>query len=146
MIQQIYPAPLHDYRYELNKDFQFAAAHFIPHEEAGECQQIHGHTYFANITIVGNELNETGFLINFQQIKKIIHNRFDHRILNEDPLFSKEKANYFPTTEVVARTIWELIQSHLDTLPTQSKCAQVFLRETPTSYCIYRPQKEFLQS
>ncbi|MCG3056412.1 6-carboxytetrahydropterin synthase, partial [Escherichia coli] len=28
----------------------FAAAHFVPHESAGKCQQVHGHTYFVNLT------------------------------------------------------------------------------------------------
>ncbi|MEI5908753.1 6-carboxytetrahydropterin synthase QueD [Bacillus spongiae] len=144
MLQQIYPTPNHDYQYELNKDMQFAAAHYVPHEAAGACQNVHGHTYFVNITIVGDELDETGFLINFQHIKQLIHKRFDHTLLNEDPTFSKEDSNHFSTTEVMARKVWELIQEHLNTLPTKPKCAQVFVRETPTSYCIYRPRKELL--
>src|SRR5690606_17407906 len=83
MMQQIYPAPAHSYRYELNKDFQFAAAHYVPHEDAGVCRRLHGHTYFVNVTVVGNDLNESGFLVNFKDIKDLIHKRFDHTVLNE---------------------------------------------------------------
>jgi 6-pyruvoyltetrahydropterin/6-carboxytetrahydropterin synthase len=141
MIQQIYPTPVHRYQFELNKDFHFAAAHYIPHPEAGSCQLTHGHTYFANITIAGDSLDDSGFLINFKTIKDLIHKRFDHTLLNDDNYFSNEVAEKFPTTEVMAKTICEIIQEHLDTLLHKPKCLQVFLRETPTSYVIYRPKE-----
>lgn len=141
MMQQIYPVSPHEYSYELNKDFDFAAAHYIAHEDAGKCKQMHGHTYFANITIVGDELGSTGFLVNFKVVKDLIHQRFDHEVLNTDPAFSDEASDYFPTTEVMARTIYEIVQAHLNTLQNQPVCHQVYLRETPTSYCIYRPRK-----
>ncbi|WP_087973138.1 6-pyruvoyl trahydropterin synthase family protein [Oceanobacillus rekensis] len=140
MMQQIYPTTPHNYSFELNKDFHFAAAHYVPVEDAGKCKHTHGHTYFANITIAGDTLDHSGFLVNFKTIKDLIHRRFDHGILNRDPAFSDEKPDYFPTTEVVARTIYEIVQAHLDTLQNQPVCLQVFLRETPTSYCVYRPK------
>jgi 6-pyruvoyltetrahydropterin/6-carboxytetrahydropterin synthase len=141
MIGQIYPVPQHSFSYELNKDFQFAAAHYIPSEAAGKCQKVHGHTYFANITIGGDTLDESGFLINFATIKKLIHDRFDHTMLNDDQLFSQNPER-FPTTEVMAELIYEIIQTHLDKQENQAQCLQVFLRETPTSYCIFRPRKD----
>lgn len=141
MLQQIYPQIQHDYEYELNKDMQFAAAHFIPNEAAGVCQNVHGHTYFVNVTIVGNELDDSGFLVNFGTLKKLVHGKFDHTLLNDHPLFNNNDPNHFPTTEVVARTIYEIIQHELDQLPNQPTCIQVFVRETPTSYVVYRPKK-----
>ncbi|GLX69429.1 6-carboxytetrahydropterin synthase QueD [Paenibacillus glycanilyticus] len=142
MIQQIYPSVQHPFQYELNKDMQFAAAHSIPSEEAGHCARVHGHTYFANVTIAGDELDTSGFLVNFAAVKKLIHNRFDHTYLNDHvDVFDNNDPNRFPTTEVVARTIYEIVQSFLDETPNKATCVQVFLRETPTSYCIYRPKK-----
>lgn len=142
MLQQIYPSIAHGYAFELNKDIQFAAAHYIPHEDAGKCSMMHGHTYFANVTIVGNELDSSGFLVNFSLIKKLIHDRFDHKALNDDELFSDEDADHFPTTEIVARSIHQIVQAYLDQQSNQPKCIQVFLRETPTSYVVYRPPSE----
>lgn len=140
MIQQIYPTVSHNFRYELNKDMQFAAAHYVPSDNAGQCSRVHGHTYFANVTIVGDELDDTGFLVNFATIKKLIHDRFDHSLLNDDhELFSDEDADRFPTTEVVARTMGEVIQAYLDHTENKPVCVQIFLRETPTSYVVYRP-------
>ncbi|MFD0586611.1 6-carboxytetrahydropterin synthase [Paenibacillus sp. GCM10027627] len=143
MLQQIYPSPGHDYSYELNKDFHFAAAHYVPSEEAGKCRLMHGHTYYANVTIAGDELDQSGFLVNFATIKRLIHGRFDHSVLNEDTeCFDDKEPSRFPTTEAVARTICELVQQHLDETSNSPQCLQVFLRETPTSYCVYRPKRK----
>jgi 6-pyruvoyltetrahydropterin/6-carboxytetrahydropterin synthase len=62
-------------------------------------------------------------------------------MLNDDAeSFSDESPDRFPTTEVVARTICEIVQGYLDATANKPRCVQVFLRETPTSYCIYRPK------
>ncbi|WP_096200714.1 6-carboxytetrahydropterin synthase QueD [Bacillus sp. FJAT-45350] len=141
MLQQFYPQVPHPYRFELNKDFHFAAAHFIPHDAAGKCKNVHGHTYFVNITVAGNVLNDSGFLVNFQILKELVHKRYDHSLLNDhNEDYNDRDPDYFPTTEVVARTIWENIQKYLDNTDNKPKCIQVIVRETPTSYVIYRPQ------
>jgi len=143
MMHMVYPSVAHSYQYELNKDFHFAAAHCVPSEAAGECSRLHGHTYYANVTVAGDRLDSSGFLVNFATIKKLVHNRFDHTVLNEDrSSFSDEDPDRFPTTEVVARTIWEIVQDYLDRTENRPVCLQVFLRETPTSYCLYRPKLE----
>jgi 6-pyruvoyltetrahydropterin/6-carboxytetrahydropterin synthase len=138
MMQQFYPQVPHSYRFELNKDMHFSAAHFIPNEDAGKCQMMHGHTYFINVTIGGNKLDSTGFLIDFKQIKDLIHKRYDHSVLNDHPEF---QTNY-PTTERLAEQICKAIQQVLQTRSNQPVCLQVIVRETPTSYVIYRPEQE----
>ncbi|KQL54145.1 6-carboxy-5,6,7,8-tetrahydropterin synthase [Heyndrickxia shackletonii] len=137
MLQQFYPQPApHPYRFELNKDMNFSTAHFISNEKAGKCSFTHGHTYFVNLTIAGDELDEMGMLVNFSDLKKLVHGRYDHQLLNDFPEFEK----LTPSTEVVAQTIYELVANYLDTLSNKPICLQVLVRETPTSYVIYRPQ------
>ena len=131
-----YPSTPHPYKYELHKDMNFSAAHFIPKDEAGKCKRVHGHTYFVNLTIVGNELDDCGFLIDFKTLKDIVHGRYDHTLLNDHPEF---KDDLFPTTEIVAETIYKTVAEHLATRVNQPKCVQVIVRETPTSYVVYRP-------
>lgn len=140
MMQQFYPQVQHNYRFELNKDMHFSAAHFIPHEDAGKCQVMHGHTYFINVTIGGNELDELGFLIDFKQLKELIHKKYDHSVLNDHPEFQQ----LHPTTERLAERIWTSIQSVLRTKDNRPDCLQVIVRETPTSYVVYRPRQEEL--
>lgn len=134
MMQQIYPQVNHNYAFELNKDMNFSAAHYIPDERAGVCSRTHGHTYFVNVTIAGNHLDEMGFLVNFRDIKSIINDTFDHTLINDLP----ELKDKMPSTELVAKTIFDMINNHLNTLPHAPKVLQVFFRETPTSYVIYR--------
>lgn len=138
MLQQIYPSVQHPYSFELNKDFNFSSAHYIPFEEAGKCKNVHGHTYFVNLTIAGDELDEMGFLVNFSELKTLIHKRYDHRLLND---FEEFKDNS-PSTEQVAQTIYNIVQEALDKRDNQPKCVQVFVRETPTSYVVYRPKNQ----
>lgn len=133
MLQQFYPSPLdHGYAYELHKDMNFSSAHYIPNEKAGPCQRLHGHTYFVDITVAGNELDELGFLTNFKGLKDQVHGRFDHRTLNNH-------MEEIPSTELLAREIWVTIQTYLNQFPNKPKCLQVIVRETPTSYVIFRP-------
>lgn len=137
MMHQYYPAALtHGYAYELHKDMTFSAAHLIPHESAGKCRNVHGHTYVVNITIVGDNLDAAGFLVDFRELKRLIHDRYDHTLLNDFPEFS------LPSTEVVAKCIADRIQSYIETLPNEPKCPQIIVRETPESYVIYRPRPE----
>ncbi|WP_100404182.1 6-carboxytetrahydropterin synthase QueD [Bacillus solitudinis] len=138
MIQQFYPQVPHSYRFELNKDMHLAAAHFIPDERAGQCKDMHGHTYFINITIAGDDLDDTGFLVNFKRLKDLIHKRYDHTLLNDHP----EYEQLFPTTEIVAEQIWKSVQTDLKSQPNKPTCLQVIVRETPTSYVVYRPKQE----
>lgn len=138
MLQQFYPTPNHSYRFELNKDMHFAAAHFLPNEKAGICQQMHGHTYFANITIAGNELDDCGFLVNFKSIKQLIHGSYDHTLLNDHEEFK----NISPSTELFSKIVWKKIQNYLSELPHKPRCIQVLIRETPSSYVRYVPQAE----
>lgn len=141
MLHQIYPSVTHPYLYELNKDMQFAAAHYVPSEEAGKCRRVHGHTYFVNITVAGDRLDASGFLVNFAEIKRLVHDRFDHALLNEDAeWFGDESPERFPTTEIVARAIAEIVQRRLDGTANKPVVVQVFVRETPTSYVVYRPK------
>jgi 6-pyruvoyltetrahydropterin/6-carboxytetrahydropterin synthase len=152
MLSQIYPQTQHDYKYELTKDMHFAAAHFIPHNDAGMCANMHGHTYQCAVTIAGNELDYLGFLVNFQDIKMLVHKRFDHSVMNEDVAFTsqtKEKGGepeinhwgVYPTTELVAREVHRTVQDYLDERGHGAQCVQVYLRETPTSYVVYRGGK-----
>lgn len=137
MFQQNYPNVAHDYMYELNKDFNFSAAHYIPSEDAGKCMRTHGHTYFVNLTIAGDTLDHNGFLVNFSDLKQLVHCKFDHQLLNELPEFQGKS----PSTEVVAHTIYELIQNALNQRTNQPQCLQVYVRETPTSYVVFRPKE-----
>ncbi len=60
MFQQNYPSVQHPYTFELNKDFNFLRRIIYQVKmQANACA--HGHTYFVNLTIVGDSLDHNGF-------------------------------------------------------------------------------------
>jgi 6-pyruvoyltetrahydropterin/6-carboxytetrahydropterin synthase len=134
----IYPVPSHDFQYELNKDLNFSAAHQIPDERAGKCSRVHGHTYHVNITIAGDELDELGFLVNFSAVKKLITDAFDHTLLNDHQAFRSVP----PTSETLARVIYDMVDQYIhQEQSNELTCLQIILKETPTSYVVYRPKE-----
>src|SRR5699024_5324721 len=137
MFQQNYPRVNHNYQFELNKDYNFSAAHYIPSEDAGKYMRTHGHTYFVNLTIDEDTLDYNGYLVIFSQLKQLVHGQFDQQIMNDLSQFEGKS----PSTEIVAQTIYEMVQSSLDQRPNKPQCLQVYVRETPTSYVIYRPKE-----
>jgi 6-pyruvoyltetrahydropterin/6-carboxytetrahydropterin synthase len=143
-LHQYYPSTAHNYPYELNKDFVFSAAHFVPHEGAGGCSRVHGHNYTVNLTIVGDSLDEMGFLANFSELKKLVHKRYDHTLMNDHKEYTHDfnhSPDYFPTTEVVAENIYRIVQKYLYEKENRPQCIQVIVRETDTSYVVYRPTR-----
>ena len=64
-------------------DFVFASAHFITF--AGHrCEGLHGHNYRARVTIEGELEEETGWVIDFVEVKRIMRRLcggIDHRVL-----------------------------------------------------------------
>ena len=94
---------------EIFREFTFEAAHRLIHVPDGhKCARLHGHSYRVEIRVQGPVGEQSGWVMDFQEIKDAfapLHDQLDHRYLNEvDGL-----AN--PTSENLARWIWDrLIQ------------------------------------
>jgi len=94
--------------WELTKSFRFEAAHALPGTTLGEAsQEIHGHSFRAEVTIRGTPDPETGMLIDLgllsrsmAEVEKIL----DHKLLN------RIEALGLPTLENLSRFIFERIQ------------------------------------
>jgi queuosine biosynthesis protein QueD len=73
------------YAASFNRTFQ--AAHRLTDDDS-KCSRIHGHNFTLNVSIWGNALDKTGFVINYYCIKEIV-DALDHRlIVNEkDPFY-----------------------------------------------------------
>ncbi len=111
------------------KQFTFDAAHFLPQVPEGhKCRQLHGHTYHLTIYISGPIAADTGWVIDFSEVKatcKPLIDRLDHALLNEVAGLEN------PTAENVARWLWKQIKIKLPGLQ------KIELKETPTSGVIY---------
>jgi 6-pyruvoyltetrahydropterin/6-carboxytetrahydropterin synthase len=65
----------------------FDSAHFLPMVPVGhKCHRTHGHTYRIRLFVEGEVAEETGWVIDYAEIKSIwdvIKSMLDHRLLNE---------------------------------------------------------------
>lgn len=116
----------------LVKSFGFESAHWLPtFPEGHKCRRMHGHSFMVEIVVEGDVPPEKGYLIDFGDIRKVIdpvQKQLDHYLLNEI------KGLENPTSEVLARWVWERIKPQLPIL------VEVIVHETCTSRCMYRGQ------
>ncbi|MEA3379091.1 MAG: 6-carboxytetrahydropterin synthase QueD [Nanoarchaeota archaeon] len=107
------------------KEFTFDAAHKLINYD-GKCKNLHGHTYKIRISIKGQVNKESGFLMDFGDVKKIVKENvidiFDHSYIND--IIEQ------PTAENMIIWIWNKLKSLLPLY-------EIWLWETPTSYVVY---------
>lgn len=86
-------------KFTIRKKFGFSAAHQLHGlREGHQCARPHGHNYEVEITLRADELNETGFVVDYGELKPLavyIEERFEHRNLND--IFAQ------PTAELLAK-------------------------------------------
>ncbi len=115
---------------EIFREFTFEAAHRLPHVPPGhKCGRLHGHSYRVGVHVEGPVGEETGWVRDFAELSGAIQPllaQLDHNYLNEVEGLDN------PTSEVVARWIWDRLQIEVPDL------SQVVVHETCTSGCIYR--------
>lgn len=101
----------------VTKKFSIQAAHFLP-DYKGKCAHMHGHRWDISISVSGETNPNTGFVIDFSELKRLVvsplDDMFDHKILNDCyPFKAMEKADnkYWrqvsPTAENLAEYILE---------------------------------------
>src|ERR1700744_6718683 len=70
---------------EISQEFGFEAAHYLGNG-APENRRLHGHSFYAEVTLRGEADPAAGFLRDFGEIDralKAIREELDHRLLNE---------------------------------------------------------------
>ena len=110
--------------------FQVEAAHRLPNVPEGhKCARLHGHSFRVEVHVSGPVGENTGWVMDFADLKKTfqpIYDRLDHNYLNEI------KGLENPTSENLARWIWQELTTELDGL------SKVVVQETCNAGCIYR--------
>ncbi len=94
--------------WELTKSFRFEAAHSLPGTTLGEASdEIHGHSFRAEVTIRGTPDPATGMVTDLgvlEQRMAEVQKLLDHKLLN------KVEALGAPTLENLTRFIWDRVQ------------------------------------
>jgi 6-pyruvoyltetrahydropterin/6-carboxytetrahydropterin synthase len=122
--------------FEITIEETFAAGHALRNYR-GKCENVHGHNYRCQVSVEGEQLDEIGLLVDFVELKKVVHSvldRMDHQWLNEFPPFDKLN----PSAENMARYIYDEVNAGLKPRPGV-KIGWVKLWETDSASAIYRP-------
>jgi 6-pyruvoyltetrahydropterin/6-carboxytetrahydropterin synthase len=97
--------------YELKVISKFAAAHQLK-MVTQKCENLHGHNWKVEAFVSGKELNNSGVVMDFGEIKKhlsVIIETLDHKFLNDIECFK----NNNPSSEVIAKYIADELQSKI---------------------------------
>jgi 6-pyruvoyltetrahydropterin/6-carboxytetrahydropterin synthase len=94
--------------WELTKSFRFEAAHSLPGTTFGaDSEEIHGHSFRAEVSLRGTPDPATGMLLDlglFERSMAEVQKALDHKLLN------KIEALGPPTLENLARFVWLRLQ------------------------------------
>jgi 6-pyruvoyltetrahydropterin/6-carboxytetrahydropterin synthase len=121
--------------YQLFVEEHFDAAHYLPNYH-GKCERLHGHRFKVVARLEAARLDETGLAYDFAQLKQHLREvlaQFDHTCLNDVSPLDK----IGPSSENIAATIYDTLQSHLSSSPV--KLVNVEVWESPTTGVSYGP-------
>jgi 6-pyruvoyltetrahydropterin/6-carboxytetrahydropterin synthase len=103
-------------------------------EVFGKCTRLHGHTYYLDVTVLGNVDPSTGMIMNYHTLDKImkpIVERLDHYYLNE--VF-----DCLTTAENMVERIALMIIDEFDVRGvTNGELANVMLQETAKTTAVW---------
>lgn len=111
----------------------FSGAHRLRHLQ-GKCEELHGHNWKIEVSVVSNRLNKEGVVIDFnllkQKMEKVLKT-LDHTFLNDLPYFSRSE----PSSENIAKYIFDRLKAELKGHPAILK--EVTAWESETSSATY---------
>lgn len=121
--------------FEVSIDTSFSAGHALRNYK-GRSENTHGHNYKVRVSVEGEELDSTGLLVDFIDLRnavKGIVDRFDHQFLNEIAPFDQLN----PSAENLARYFFDEVAPQVN--QGGARVQSVTVWETDTSFATYRP-------
>jgi 6-pyruvoyltetrahydropterin/6-carboxytetrahydropterin synthase len=122
--------------FEVSVEQTFAAGHALRNYK-GKCENVHGHNYRVRITVQGDQLDATGLLVDFLDVKSLIGgvvDYLDHQFINDLPPFDELN----PSAENIAKYFYDRVSGGLkNEVPV--RVSEVKIWETDTSSAVYRP-------
>ena len=122
--------------YEVTVDAGFSSGHYL-REYRGKCENPHGHNYKVRVTLQGRELDPSGLLLDFKELKNVLRpvvEYLDHKMINDLEPFTTVN----PSAENLARYFYDETNKQLSTMTggrVHVKDCTIF--ETDTSAATY---------
>ena len=122
--------------FEVTVEQTFAAGHALRNYK-GKCENVHGHNYRVRVTIAGEQLDATGLLVDFLDVKRVMGaaiDYLDHRFINDLAPFDEIN----PSAENIAKYFYDRMNDGLkNEVPV--RISEIRVWETDTSSAVYRP-------
>lgn len=129
--------------WKLTKTMRFEASHQLV-EHDGKCQRLHGHSWVVHASVRGDSLCKTGpkrgMLLDYADLGKPlkdIYERLDHTHLNDTLRQTGHTKPMYPTSENLARWVFDVVRQYLDKLDPVVRVDSVVVEETCTARCEY---------
>ena len=121
--------------FEISVEYAFAAGHALRGYK-GKCENVHGHNYRVQVMVAGEQLDSTGLLMDFVDLRRGIKGlveRLDHRFLNDLAPFDRVN----PSAENLAKYFCDELGPQVRERGLQLQAVTVW--ETDTTSATYRP-------
>ena len=125
--------------YKLTVEDTFSSAHQLRGYK-GKCENLHGHNWKTVLSIQGEELDETGLLIDFHILKKILKeilSQLDHKNVNDVYPFTEIN----PSSENISKFIAKAVSIKLEEINKDILVESVTVWESESSRCTFIPEK-----
>jgi len=123
--------------FEVSVEQTFAAGHALRNYK-GSCEDVHGHNFRVRVTVAGEQLDSTGLLVDFLELKSLIDGvvaYLDHKFINDLPPFDQIN----PSAENLAKYFYDRVSVGMkNDVPV--RISEVCVWETDTSSAVYRPK------
>jgi 6-pyruvoyltetrahydropterin/6-carboxytetrahydropterin synthase len=122
--------------FEVTVEAGFSSGHYLRNYH-GKCENPHGHNYKVYVTLIGEELDEAGLLLDFKLLKQVLRpvvDYLDHQMINELKPFDEIN----PSAENLARYFYLQTRQQLREMTggrVSVKDSTVY--ETDTSFARY---------
>jgi len=105
--------------FEITVYSYFSGAHRLRYLH-GKCEELHGHNWKVEASVVSGRLNKEGVVIDFkilkQKVEKVLKS-LDHSYLNDLPYFSGKE----PSSENIAKYVFDKLKGELKGHPATLK-------------------------
>src|ERR1700761_6042484 len=122
--------------FEITVQAGFSSGHYLRNYH-GKCENPHGHNYRVLVTLIGEELDEAGMLLDFKELKNVLKptvEYLDHFMINDLEPFTTVN----PSAENIAKYFFDRVSGQLlEMTGGRVRVKDCTIWETDTSYARY---------